>query len=223
MNAKDFDNLPHANQIRLFAILGISIFVLIGIFALPLSLVFEFGFRDYVNFFVPNYPHLTLYPSMIFWAAGICSIIIIWHLPIGKSQWRLLLACAAPAILLSAVVTYIEQSGDNMMVLEFNQETQSQYCMREIIESVDGTAVEVPGDRYEALSAFILENANPGSFEIKADGSSLSISYENALEQELFDALFAYQRWGENKESFSASRLAYIASVYCLVAIIIWN
>lgn len=95
---------------------------IIGVFGLPLSILYEFGW-DQAIFYAKLYPHIILYPLFMFWAA-LWLIYKSFTQIINRTDRGLRLGLLA-MLAISVVILGIEMSGSNMFLLELNNTAQA--------------------------------------------------------------------------------------------------
>lgn len=105
----------------------------LGATMLPFTAISEYSFAEFIDFYIPFYPHLTYYPLIFFWCSTLCLALAWRYVPLSKARIKRIVQATLVALVLSLILTYVEQSGPRMMVLEFNEKTQKKYCMKEII------------------------------------------------------------------------------------------
>lgn len=109
-------------QLPLKLLVPIIIGGILGVFGLPLSIIYEFGYEKFL-WYAKLYPHMIIYPMCAFWAV-IWSVCQGWGQIINKSinkfKWGI-----SGVLFISIVLLYIEVTSPNMQLFELSQSAQS--------------------------------------------------------------------------------------------------
>ncbi|MDY7008226.1 MAG: hypothetical protein SWX82_30940 [Cyanobacteriota bacterium] len=100
----------------------IIIGVILGVLGLPLSIIYEFGFKTFLQY-AKLYPHMIIYPICFLWAAiwGVCqSFSQIINKSINKFKWGIL-----GMLFVSIALLSVEVTSPNMLLFELSPSAQS--------------------------------------------------------------------------------------------------
>lgn len=199
----------------------------------PLLIAKEFGYDDFLRFYIPRYPHLTFYPPFYFAGAvfffGRGLLILKDDIP----RIKRLILCLGLVLIFVSGLAYFEQRQNFMMLFEFKKTTQEENIkikLKEILNLKDeGVGKDKGPTTGQILNKFINGKINmdfPISlnprykcFPCKEDGSTnekCSLSIEDFPVQCKMRELFAYNSWEKKESKFSKTRLGYIGTVFSM-------
>ena len=181
--------------IRISIISFYAMCYIIGGISLSLVICFvDFGYNDFFDFYIPNYPHIVWYTIAFFWFPILPLSFAVWKLPYDHYSMKRIIFGFSAIIILSTIISYTEQTSDHMMVFEFNKETQEKYCMKDRIKS------KIQKDDIQFNS--IVKSCEKGN-----DVSN--------------DELFSFDFWSDKENVFSTSRIFYTISVFCIIFVML--
>ena len=124
---------------------------IIGVFGLPLSILYEFGW-DKAIFYAKLYPHIILYPLFMFWAA-LWLIYKSFTQIINRTDRGLQLGILA-MLAISVVLLVIEMSGSNMFLLELNKTAQASIDLSTLNKNTIADIQTIPKDILDTRKIF---------------------------------------------------------------------
>jgi hypothetical protein len=188
---------------------------IIGVFGLPLSILYEFGLEKAI-FYAKLYPHIILYPLFMFWAAlwlvykGFTQII-------NRADRGLRLSLLA-MLAISIVPLMIDMSGSNMLLLELNKMAQASIDLSTLNKNMIADIQKIPKDILDTQKIFQKDHLVISKAVLEKSLSNyIALKKDNQIPEEqakgfhkLMEIGLDYPTtWKEQKNSFSLSRVLY--------------
>ncbi|MFM6375981.1 MAG: CHAT domain-containing protein [Microcystis panniformis] len=188
---------------------------IIGVFGLPLSILYEFGW-DQAIFYAKLYPHIILYPLFMFWAA-LWLIYKSFTQIINRTDRGLRLGLLA-MLAISVVILGIEMSGSNMFLLELNNTAQARIDLSTLNKNTIADIQTIPKDILDTRKIFqkdhlviskaVLEESLSNYIALK-DDKQITEEQTKGFHKLMEIGLDYSTTWKEQKNWSSLSRVLY--------------